>query len=105
MVISEKMGNDIVNLAIEAGKIIMRYYRSDFQINTKHDDSPVTTADFEAHKFIIKELPLICPDIEIISEEDQERKQVLGNRYWLIDPLDGTKNLSKAKSISLLALD
>jgi 3'-phosphoadenosine 5'-phosphosulfate (PAPS) 3'-phosphatase len=54
MIISEKAGNNIINMAIEAGKIIMRYHRADFQINSKHDDSPVTTADLEAHKFIMK---------------------------------------------------
>ena len=97
MIISEKVGNDIINMAIEAGKIIMRYHLADFQIINKHDDSPVTTADLEAHKFIMKELPLICPDIEIISEEDTERKPVLGNKYWLIDPLDGTKNFIQGK--------
>lgn len=97
MIISEKAGNNIINMAIEAGKIIMRYHRADFQINSKHDDSPVTTADLEAHKFIMKELPLICPNIEIISEEDSNRKPVLGDKYWLIDPLDGTKNFIQGK--------
>ena len=97
MIISEKVGNDIIKLAEEAGKIIMCYHKADFQIINKHDQSPVTTADLEAHNFIIRELPLICPDFEIISEEDTERKKILGNKYWLIDPLDGTKNFIQGK--------
>ncbi len=97
MVLSEKIINNIIKLAEEAGKIIMLYHKAEFQIINKQDQSPVTTADLEAHKFIIRELPLICSDFEIISEEDTEHKKILGNKYWLIDPLDGTKNFIQGK--------
>ena len=84
----------IREIALKAGDIIMNYYESDFDISTKTDHSPVTSADLDADKFIVKELTASYPDIPIISEESgipdyEERKG--WSQFWLVDPLDGTK--------------
>lgn len=93
---SDQVTKDIVDLAVQAGKVIMKYYQGEFEITTKLDGSPVTTADFEAHKLIVKHLPKLVPDIEIISEEDENPlREIRGDLYWLIDPLDGTRNFIK----------
>ncbi len=84
----------IKEIALQAGGIIMQYYSSEFEINTKKDLSPVTSADLDADKYIVKKLKDNFPDIPVISEESgipdyEERKQ--WTRFWLVDPLDGTK--------------
>ena len=81
--------------AREAGKVVLEIYDSgDFQSFQKDDDSPVTSADYEANEIIIKILQQETPDIPIMSEETDnsayaERKN--WKRYWLIDPIDGTQ--------------
>ena len=84
----------ISGLAILAGDAILEVYNSDFEIEEKLDLSPLTEADLKSHKIIIKGLESIDPKIPIISEEEilpnfEKRKK--WKRYWLIDPLDGTK--------------
>lgn len=85
---------DVVFLAKQAGKKILSYYHSDFKVKYKADNSPVTVADIAAHEFICQALNHLTPEIPILSEELQianfaERQR--WQRYWLIDPLDGTK--------------
>ena len=85
------------NIAIRAGSEIMKYYLEDLAISTKKDNSPLTQADLSSNKIIIEELKKIDETIPILSEETlinwQERKK--WNKYWLIDPLDGTKEFIK----------
>lgn len=81
--------------AVDAGKRVMGVYLSgDFERFNKSDDSPVTTADYLANEIIVHALESASPDIPIMSEEQNngslsERKN--WKRYWLIDPIDGTK--------------
>jgi 3'(2'), 5'-bisphosphate nucleotidase len=89
-----------INIATNAGKIIMEYYTSskDLNIEQKEDNSPVTQADIAADNYILKQLKTLTPEIPILSEEGifptyDIRKT--WNRYWLIDPLDGTKGFIK----------
>ena len=81
------------NIAIQAGKIIMTYYKNLQEISLKDDHSPLTEADLASNSFIMKELKNIDRSVPILSEETlvgwSERKN--WNTYWLIDPLDGTK--------------
>ncbi|MCC9169035.1 3'(2'),5'-bisphosphate nucleotidase CysQ [Pontibacter harenae] len=83
--------------ALEAGKAIMEVYRTkDFEVDYKADDSPLTKADQAAHTIIEKHLS--ATGIPVLSEEGahtayQERKK--WPLYWLIDPLDGTKEFVK----------
>ena len=83
----------VSNIAIQAGKIIMKYYKNDLEVNFKKDKSPLTNADLQSNILITKELKLLNDQIPILSEEslidwDKRKKW---NTYWLVDPLDGTK--------------
>ena len=84
----------IVALAEDAGRAILEVYSTDFEVQNKEDESPLTQADLASHRWIEAGLLSLTPDIPIISEESglvgfDVRGQ--WQRYWLIDPLDGTK--------------
>ena len=84
----------VVALAIDSGDRILEVYATDFDVQSKADESPLTQADLASNETIVAGLKSLTPDIPIISEEDglpsfAERSQ--WKRYWLIDPLDGTK--------------
>ncbi|KLN97934.1 3'(2'),5'-bisphosphate nucleotidase CysQ [Moellerella wisconsensis] len=93
------MLEQVCKLAKEAGSVIMDIYHADtpVQVEKKSDDSPVTAADIAAHQIIKAGLSKIDPSIPQLSEEDppawEERQH--WQRYWLIDPLDGTKEFIK----------
>lgn len=90
---------DLLKIAIEAGEAILDIYNSpDFGVETKVDQSPLTKADQAANEVICKGLLHHFPDIPIISEENKEipyseRKEY--KSFWLVDPLDGTKEFIK----------
>lgn len=84
----------VVALAEEAGRAILEVYASDFDVQSKDDNSPLTQADLASNHCIVAGLESLTPGMPIISEESglaefDERKT--WDRYWLIDPLDGTK--------------
>ena len=89
----------IETTAIKAGKAILDIYHSeDFGIEIKGDDSPLTKADLAAHHIIVDDLQSFTPDVPVLSEEStdilfEERKT--WQKYWLVDPLDGTKEFIK----------
>ena len=74
----------------EASKKILEIYNSDFKINYKNDNSPLTEADTESNKIICSQLSKEFSKIPIISEENK-RKNINSDTYFLVDPLDGTK--------------
>ena len=83
-----------VALAKTAGDAIMEVYATDFDVQAKDDNSPLTQADMASHRVIDAGLRELTPDLPIISEESglpsfAERSE--WQTYWLIDPLDGTK--------------
>lgn len=82
-------------IAEEAGEAILEVYRSeDFDVQTKDDDSPVTRADMAAHRVIVEQLGALTPEIPVLSEESGEippEERRSWSRFWLVDPLDGTK--------------
>lgn len=81
------------SLAIKAGKKIMEYYHSSFEVDIKSDDSPVTSADRAANEIIVSELKKKYPYFAILSEENDDDFERLNNDYvWIIDPLDGTQD-------------
>ena len=84
----------IVALAEDAGRAILEVYSTDFHVQSKDDESPLTQADLASHRWIEAGLRSLTPDIPIISEEsglpDFEERGAW-KKYWLIDPLDGTK--------------
>ncbi|MBU1282242.1 MAG: 3'(2'),5'-bisphosphate nucleotidase CysQ [Gammaproteobacteria bacterium] len=84
----------VIELVREAGAATLPYWRADVTVNEKADASPVTAADMAAHHILNDGLLAIAPDIPVLSEEAadialSERGQ--WNRWWLVDPLDGTK--------------
>lgn len=86
------------SIAHAAGEAIMRVYASDFAIEHKADNSPVTEADMAAHHVIVAGLQALTPHIPILTEEgglpDWAIRQHWA-RYWLVDPLDGTREFVK----------
>jgi 3'(2'), 5'-bisphosphate nucleotidase len=90
--------NTICDIARAAGAEILDVYQSDFDFETKGDGSPLTLADRKAHALIEQQLQALTPDIPVLSEEsiDEVGDKRLGwSRYWLVDPLDGTKEFIK----------
>ena len=90
--------DSILQLAKSAGDAIMGIYEKDFAIYDKSDSSPLTEADLASHHIIVDGLKLLTPDIPVLSEESSEEvksERLNWTRYWLIDPLDGTKEFIK----------
>jgi 3'(2'), 5'-bisphosphate nucleotidase len=86
--------SELEPIARAAGDAILTIYRQPFAVEYKQDESPLTAADQGAHEVIVQALARLTPDIPALSEEsDAETMQArLGwSRYWLVDPLDGTK--------------
>ena len=84
----------VVALAEEAGRAILEVYSTEFEVQSKEDDSPLTQADLASHRCIVAGLEKLTPDMPLISEEDglpEFEERGSWNRYWLIDPLDGTR--------------
>ena len=88
----------IARIALDAGTEIARIYQSDFAVQAKDDDSPLTEADLAAHRLIVAALTALTPDVPVISEESPipplaERRG--WRSHWLVDPLDGTREFIK----------
>lgn len=84
----------VIELCRRAGEVILPFWRAGVEVEVKSDDSPVTAADLAAHELLVAGLKALDPSIHILSEEDaniplSERSQ--WQRWWLVDPLDGTK--------------
>ncbi|HIF89816.1 MAG TPA: 3'(2'),5'-bisphosphate nucleotidase [Candidatus Thioglobus sp.] len=85
----------LIELTSQVGEGIMTLHREKLDITVKSDNTPLTLADETAHKLISEELERLTPGIPVLSEESQEipfeiRKK--WDEYWLIDPLDGTRD-------------
>jgi myo-inositol-1(or 4)-monophosphatase len=81
----------LAELSRKAGAIIKRYYRTQFEIERKSDDSPVTQADREVELFLREELGKRYPAHSFFGEEFGEEKKS-GAYRWIVDPIDGTKS-------------
>lgn len=89
---------EVIKIADEASEKVLRIYQSDFKVNYKEDESPITAADLASHDIIVKGLRKISRDIPVLSEEGaqiawDDRKQ--WRRFWLVDPIDGTKEFTQ----------
>ena len=95
----DQLVTEVVDIAVKAGEAIMAVYDSgEFNVELKGDDSPLTRADIAANDIIVQGLAQLTPDIPILSEESkqtpyEERKG--WTKFWLVDPLDGTKEFIK----------
>ena len=88
----------IAGIAMDAGKVILEVYGTDFEVNRKEDKSPLTLADTRSHRIIADSLRARYPDIPVLSEEGKEvpfETRRNWRRFWLVDPLDGTKEFVK----------
>jgi 3'(2'), 5'-bisphosphate nucleotidase len=84
----------LAGIAWHAGEIVLRHYADErTEARRKSDQSPVTNADEEAERFILAELNRAAPGVPVIAEEEMAagRVQTIGHRFFLVDPLDGTK--------------
>ena len=86
--------------AWEAGATLLGYYmRTEAgMVRLKENSSPVTEADLESHRVLVRVLRQAAPDLPILSEEARmipHAERAPWSRYWLIDPLDGTKGFLK----------
>jgi len=89
---------EVAAAARKAGEAIRRHYEGEFAVDRKSDGSPVTAADHASEAVMLHELHKLTPDIPIVSEEQVEAgkvPEVSGGRFWLVDPLDGTKEFVK----------
>jgi 3'(2'), 5'-bisphosphate nucleotidase len=85
-------------IARAAGEAILKVYRSDFSVEQKPDRSPLTEADLAAHHVIVNALRMLTPELPILSEESASlpwSERSSWTRYWLVDPLDGTREFVK----------
>jgi 3'(2'), 5'-bisphosphate nucleotidase len=97
MELSHTLIEEICRLTVQAGERIMRVYGGEFSVTLKKDASPLTEADRVSHEFLLEHLMPLMPGLPVISEESHEAASSPApkGRYWLIDPLDGTKEFLK----------
>lgn len=95
---SQQLLQAVSAIAEAAGEAILKIYQQDVEVSYKEDESPLTAADLAAHQLILQRLTALTPHIPQLSEEAADiawsvRKN--WHYYWLIDPLDGTKEFIK----------
>ena len=96
--IKSDLVEQLIEISKEAGKAILEIYNTNFDYQIKEDLSPLTKADILSHNIICQRLKVLTPDIPILSEENSDipfNIRSLWKQYWLVDPLDGTKEFIK----------
>ncbi|MEO7987376.1 MAG: 3'(2'),5'-bisphosphate nucleotidase CysQ [Gemmatimonadales bacterium] len=101
--VSAELRSAVIGLSREAGRATMIYYdgTADADVREKDDRSPVTLADEVAHDILVEGLHRLDPDVPVISEEAEAASFELRRgwrRFWLVDPLDGTKEFIKRRA-------
>ena len=94
MMTLHELVDPVVAIARDAGAAILRVYETDFKVQEKQDESPLTQADLAAHRCIVDGLAELTPEIPVLSEEGglpDFAVRSAWQTYWLVDPLDGTK--------------
>ena len=88
-----RLAGELGRIAHDAGRLILKHYASVSEVRTKADSSPVTKADEEAEALILERLAKLEPDVPVVAEESVAKGRIpeLGDRFFLVDPLDGTK--------------
>jgi len=90
----------VVALVDEAATVVMEYYRGDVAVARKADASPVTAADEAAERVLVEGLRGLTPEVPVVAEEERAKgmspgPEAVGELFWLVDPLDGTKEFIK----------
>lgn len=90
---TDKLLQAVAQITRDAGRVIMEVYATDFAVRGKDDASPVTEADERAERLILPALAALTPGVPIVAEEEVAAGRIpaIGERFWLVDPLDGTK--------------
>ncbi|TAN08731.1 MAG: 3'(2'),5'-bisphosphate nucleotidase [Rhodanobacteraceae bacterium] len=94
----DRLARECCVLARQAGAAILQIYAGSFAVEYKADASPLTAADMAAHRLIVEGLTGLTPDIPVLSEESKSigwNERGGWERYWLVDPLDGTREFVK----------
>ena len=97
---SGRLAETLADIAEDAARVIMPYWRSGVVAELKGDASPVTQADREAEALILARLAALWPEAKAVAEEQVaagEAPEALGEFYWLIDPLDGTRGFVEGR--------
>mgnify|MGYP001015639305 CR=1 FL=1 len=86
----------LIGLVQQAGELVLQVYERDFSVLAKADASPVTEADWRAEALITPALQVLLPGVPVLAEEATAAGLApaaagLGERFWLVDPLDGTR--------------
>lgn len=92
--LASELLDTVVDISRHAGREILEVYGTDFEASAKADHSPLTEADLRAHRLIVAELARLSPSLPVLSEEAADipfSERSGWPRYWLVDPLDGTK--------------
>lgn len=92
--LTDNLTKSVIKLAEEAGRAILQIYAGPINVTVKGDSSPLTQADQLAHSILTAGLSTLTPQLPVISEESSAEEQARRPElacYWLIDPLDGTK--------------
>jgi len=90
--------DSVIDISHDAGELILEVYQDGFNVEIKGDGTPLTIADQRSHNLICSRLLELTPDIPILSEESDKIEFADRSRwrtYWLVDPLDGTKEFVK----------
>jgi len=96
--VSAALRESCIELARLAGAAILRVYAEDFAVEAKQDRSPLTAADMAAHRILCDGLAALQPALPVLSEEGADipwERRRRWERYWLVDPLDGTREFVK----------
>jgi len=95
----DEVREGVIAIARDAAAAILRIYDSEFIVQRKHDNSPLTAADLAAHHCIVDGLARLTPDIPVLSEESAHEVSAAQRRQWarlwVVDPLDGTREFVK----------
>ncbi len=85
----------LIQLTSSVGEVMLSFYKNDLTIGIKSDKTPLTIVDQRAHQMIAERLKFLTPDIPMLSEESSAitfEQRLNWQEYWLIDPLDGTRD-------------
>ena len=96
--ITQELINVVMALAKKAGEAILTYYHVEMEATYKADGSPLHQADLMAHRIIADGLSRLSSDVIVVSEESENLEDITINnakQFWLVDPLDGTKEFIK----------
>lgn len=97
---SGALSEALADIAEDAARVILPYWRAGVAVQAKADDSPVTLADQEAEALILSRLAALYPEVQAVAEEAVAANgapDTVGDWFWLIDPLDGTRGFIEGR--------